>query len=67
MAAFEKVLLNHPDGDVVPEASYKRGLTLDRLGETDRARQAFELVVTNYPDSTMATLAQQALDRISQP
>ena len=65
--AFEQVLLNYPDGDVVPEASYKRGLALDQLGETDRARQAFELVATNFPDSTMATLAQQALDRLSQP
>ncbi len=64
--AFELVLLNHPDGDVVPEASYKRGLALDRLGETDRARQAFELLIANYPDSAMATLAQQALDRLSQ-
>ena len=67
VAAFEKVLLNYPDGDVVPEASYKRGLALDRLGETDLARQAFELVMANYPDNTMATLAQQALDRLSQP
>ena len=65
--AFEQVLLSYPDGDIVPEASYKRGLALDRLGETDRAQQAFELVVKNYSDSTMATLAQQALDRLSQP
>ena len=65
--AFEQVLLIYPDGDIVPEASYKRGLALDRLGETDRAQQAFELVVKNYSDSTMATLAQQALDRLSQP
>ncbi len=64
--AFELVLLNHPDGDVGPEASYKRGLALDRLGEADRARQAFELLVTSYPDSAMATLAQQALDRLHQ-
>ena len=64
--AFDNVLLNYPDGDVVPDASYKRGLALDRLGYADRAQQAFELVVTNYPDNTMATLAQQALDRLNQ-
>ena len=67
VAAFEDVLLNYPDGDVVPEAAYKRGLALDRLGETERAQQAFELVVENYPDNAMATLAQQALDRLNQP
>jgi len=67
VAAFEQVLLNYPDGDIVPEASYKRGLALDRLGQTDRARQAFERVVENYSEHMMATLAQQALDRLSQP
>ena len=67
VAAFEQVLLNYPDGDSVPEASYKRGLALDRLGQTDRARQAFERVVENYSEHMMATLAQQALDRLSQP
>ena len=65
--AFEQVLLNYPDGDVVPEASYKRGLALERLDDPERARQAFELVVTNYPESDMAALAQQALDRLGQP
>ena len=59
------MLLTYPDGNVVPDASYKRGLALDQLGETERAQQAFELVVKNYPDSTMATLAQQALDRLN--
>ena len=47
--AFESVLLRYPDGDIVPEASYKRGLALDQLAEPDRARQAFELVVKNLP------------------
>ena len=65
--AFERVLLNYASGDVVPEASYKRGLALERLDDPDRARQAFELVVVNYPESTMAALAQQALDRLGQP
>ncbi len=64
--AFEQVLLNYPDGDIVPEASYKRGLALDRLGESERARTAFELVVNNYPEHMMATLAQQALDRLGE-
>jgi len=66
IVAFEQVLLNYPDGDIVPEASYKRGLALDRLGETERARTAFELVVDNYPEHMMATLSQQALDRLEQ-
>jgi tol-pal system protein YbgF len=67
VTAFEDVLFNYPDGDVVPEASYKRGLSLDRLGETERAKEAFMHILENYPDSTMATLAQQAIDRLNQP
>lgn len=65
--AFDIVFQQYPDGDVIPEAAYKRGLALDRLGDVERARQSFELVVDRYPDDTMATLARQALDRLSQP
>ena len=64
--AFEQVVLNYADGDAVAEALYKRGLALDRLGEPELARQAFELVVQNYPEDNMANLAQQWLDRLSQ-
>jgi len=34
---------------------------------SNSAQAAFELVVSSYPDSTMAMLAQQALDRLRQP
>ena len=60
------MVLAYPDGDVVAEALYKRGLALEGLGEPDLARQAFERVVENYPDDNMANLAQQALDRLNQ-
>jgi tol-pal system protein YbgF len=64
--AFERVMVNYPNGDVVAEALYKRGLALERLGELDSAREVFELVIGNYPDNNMSSLAQQALDRMSQ-
>ena len=64
--AFEQVVLNYPDGDAVAEALYKRGLALDRLGEPELARQAFELVVQNYSEDNMANLAQQWLNRLNQ-
>ena len=65
--AFDHVLANYPEGDAVPEASYKLGETLNRLGEADRAKATFVFVVENYPGSTMAILAQQSLDLLSQP
>lgn len=64
--AYEQVVQNYANGDKVPEAAYKRGLALDRLGEPERARASFEFVVTEFPDSRMAALAQQLLDRLSQ-
>ena len=66
VVAYDQVLVSYPDGDAAPEAAYKRGLSLDSLGDTDQAREAFTLVVDTYPDSAAATLAQQALDRLSQ-
>ena len=67
LVAFDHVLANYPDGDAVPEASYKLGETLNRLGEADRAKASFAFVVENYPETTMAILAQQSLDLLSQP
>ena len=65
--AFDQVRVNYPEGDAVPEASYKLGEALNRLGEADRAMAAFAVVVENYPGSTMAILAQQSVDLLSQP
>ena len=65
--AFDHVLANYPEGDAVPEASYKLGEVFNRLGEADRATAAFAFVVENYPGTTMAILAQQSLDLLSQP
>ena len=64
--AFEQVVLSYADGDRVADALYKRGLALDRLGEPELARQAFELIVKNHPEHNMANLAQQWLDRLNQ-
>ncbi len=67
VVAFDRVLAMYPEGDAVPEASYKLGEALNRLGEANRAMAAFAFVVENYPGSTMAILAQQSLDLLSQP
>ena len=64
--AFEQVVLSYADGDRVADSLYKRGLALDRLGEPELARQAFELIVKNHAEHNMANLAQQWLDRVNQ-
>ena len=62
--AYEQVVLRYADGAFVADALYKRGLTLLRLDEPELARQAFEGVVQNHPESNMANLAQQRLDNM---
>ena len=65
--AYDEVIVNYSEGDAVPEAQYKKGLALDRLGDTDQARETFQTVLDSFPDSRMAALALQALNRLSRP
>ena len=65
--AYDEVIVNHSEGNAVPEAQYKKGLALDRLGDTDQARETFQTVLDSFPDSRMAALALQALNRLNRP
>jgi tol-pal system protein YbgF len=65
ITAFDKVITDYPQGDRVADAYYKRGLMYRRLNQNDRARESFEAVVKNYPDSEASRLARQALDRLT--
>lgn len=67
VAAFNEVIANYPDGDAVPEAYYKRGLALERLDQPDQARESYQTVIDQYPDSQSSRLAMQALDRLNRP
>ena len=64
MAAYDLTLANYPEGDILSEALYKRGLALDRLGENQRAEMSLRLVIQDHPESNMVALAQQALRRL---
>jgi tol-pal system protein YbgF len=65
--SFDTAIETYPDGDVLPEAYYKRGLSLDRLGNTEEALASFRILIDRYPNSTMTTLAQQAINRLTRP
>lgn len=68
VAAYDQLIADYPGAETVADAYYKRGLAYERLGQTDRARQSFEYVVKSFPDNTnVATLAKQALERLSKP
>ena len=63
--AYTQVITLYPRGQSVAAAYYKRGLAFQNLRQLDRARESFEAVVKNYPDSDPARLAKQALDRLN--
>ena len=62
--AYNRVISNYPKGDRVPDAFYKRGVVLSETGQIDRARESFEALIKQYPDTDLARLAKQNLDRL---
>jgi len=63
--AYTQVITLYPRGQSVAAAYYKRGLAFQNLRQVDRARESFEAVVKQFPDSDPARLAKQALDRLN--
>jgi tol-pal system protein YbgF len=64
VAAYNQVIATHPRSESAANAYYKRGMALERLGQTDRARESYEGAIKNFPDTTAARMAKQALDRL---
>jgi TolA-binding protein len=65
VVAYDRVISNYAGSASVPQAYYKRGLALERLGEVARARESYETVLKQFADSQQATLAKQRLDGLS--
>jgi tol-pal system protein YbgF len=65
VAAYDRVIQAYPSSNTLADAYYKRGVALSKLGDTPAARESFEFVIKTYPTSDTATLARQALDRLS--
>lgn len=60
--AFTIVATRYADHRKAPDAVYKLGITLDKLGEADEAERRMESVIRKYPDSNSASLAKKYLD-----
>jgi tol-pal system protein YbgF len=67
VVAYDRVLANYPSSASGPQAYYKRGMALQRLGEADRARESWETLIKQFPDTQQATLAKQGLERLNRP
>ena len=67
IAAYDRVIANYPESASVSTAYYKRGIVFERMGEPARARESYESVIKQFPDSTAATLAKQRLEAANRP
>ena len=67
VAAYDRVIANYPGSGSVPQAYYKRGQALERLGERDRARDSYERVIKEFSDTPQANLAKQRLETLNRP
>ncbi|MBI3179426.1 MAG: tetratricopeptide repeat protein, partial [Deltaproteobacteria bacterium] len=56
------VVKRHPRSNKVPDALFKIGLAYERLGDSDKARTAFQDLVAGFPKSAMADLARSHLE-----
>jgi len=64
ITAFDTVIRTYPRSNEVSDAYVRKGTALKTLRQTDKAREAFEFVIKNYPDSVAATVAQQRLQEL---
>ncbi len=65
VVAYERVIANYPGSTSVPTAYYKRGVAFERLGEPGRAKESYDAVIKQFPDTSAATMAQQRLEAVS--
>lgn len=65
--ACDLAIRTYPNSNSIPAAYYRKGLALGNLKNVAGARDAWETLVKNYPDSLEATLARQGLERLKRP
>jgi tol-pal system protein YbgF len=65
VVAYERVISNYPGSASVPNAYYKRGLSFEHLGEPGRAKESYDAVIKQFPDTSAATMAKQRLEAVS--
>lgn len=71
--AFDDVVKRYPEGNKVPDALYRQGIALLEIGEKTgeqskyrpAARQIFERVVADYPDSERVGETRRQLEKLS--
>ena len=66
LEAFDAVLSLYPDGNKLPEATYKKAVALEALGSRADAEEQLESVIQNYPGTPAARAAEGMLRNMRQ-
>jgi tol-pal system protein YbgF len=61
---YEKVIKNFPEGNKVPNALLKQGLSFLKLGDKTSAKLLLQQVTKDYPNTSQARIARQNLLQI---
>jgi tol-pal system protein YbgF len=61
---YEKVTKNYPNGNKVPYALLKQGLSFLKLGDKTSAKLLLQQVIKNYPNTSQARIARSSLQEI---
>ena len=63
-AQFSELILNYPEGDKIPSAYLKKGLSLLELEKKDEALSVFKLLISKYPFEDETRIAQEKIKEI---
>jgi tol-pal system protein YbgF len=58
---YEKVVKNYPEGNKVPYALLKQGLSFQQLGDKTSARMILQQIIRDYPNTNQARVARSQL------
>ena len=61
---FTELILNFPEGDKIPAAYLKKGLSLLELGNKEEALAVFKLLISKYPFEEETKIAQEKIKEI---
>jgi tol-pal system protein YbgF len=61
---FTDLILNFPEGDKIPSAYLKKGLSLLELEKEDEALSVFKLLISKYPFEEETRIAQEKIKEI---
>jgi tol-pal system protein YbgF len=62
---FNTLIFNYPQGNNLPAAYLKKGMSYAQLGKKDEAISVFKLLINKYPNDEEAKIAQQKIKELT--